>query len=39
MANNGSPEPEFDFDEARTYFRTTLRAHPRYLFLAPLARS
>jgi ATP-dependent DNA helicase RecG len=29
MAANGSPPPEFDFDAARTYFRVTLRAHPR----------
>jgi ATP-dependent DNA helicase RecG len=36
MANNGSPEPEFDFDEGRTYFRTTLRVHPRYRILSAL---
>ena len=34
MKNNGSPDPEFDFDDARTYFRTTLRVHPQYLFLS-----
>ena len=30
MAENGSPEPQFDFDGGRTYFRVTLPAHPRY---------
>ena len=30
MQDNGSPRPEFDFDENRTYFRTTLPAHPEY---------
>ena len=30
MAENGSPEPLFDYDEGRTYFRVTLPAHPRY---------
>ena len=30
MAENGSPEPQFDYDEDRTYFRVTLPAHPRY---------
>ena len=30
MAENGSPEPQFDFDVGRTYFRVTLPAHPRY---------
>jgi len=30
MAENGSPDPEFDFDEGRTYFRVVLPAHPRY---------
>ena len=28
MEANGSPPPEFDFDEDRTYFQVTLRAHP-----------
>ena len=30
MAENGSPEPQFDFDEGRTYFRVTLPAHPTH---------
>jgi ATP-dependent DNA helicase RecG len=30
MQQNGSPPPAFDFDEARSYFRTTLPAHPEY---------
>lgn len=30
MAENGSPEPRFDFDEHRTWFRATLPAHPEY---------
>lgn len=28
MKKNGSPPPEFTFDEERTYFRATLPAHP-----------
>jgi ATP-dependent DNA helicase RecG len=39
MRNNGSPEPEFDFDEARTYFRTTLRPHPSYRVLEALGEA
>ena len=30
MEENGSPDPQFDYDESRTYFRVTLPAHPRY---------
>jgi ATP-dependent DNA helicase RecG len=30
MAQNGSPPPRFDFDEARSYFRVTLPVHPEY---------
>ena len=30
MLQNGSPVPRFDFDEARSYFRVTLPAHPEY---------
>ncbi len=33
MKENGSPEPVFDFDDARTYFRVTLPAHPGYVVL------
>jgi ATP-dependent DNA helicase RecG len=31
MQENGSPQPRFDFDEARSYFRVTLPAHPEYI--------
>lgn len=31
MQTNGSPLPQFDFDEMRTYFRATLPAHPEYV--------
>jgi ATP-dependent DNA helicase RecG len=30
MMENGSPEPIFDFDDARTYYRTILRIHPKH---------
>lgn len=33
MKENGSPEPIFDFDDTRTYFRVTLPAHPGYVVL------
>jgi ATP-dependent DNA helicase RecG len=36
MGENGSPEPIFDFDDARTYFRVTLPVHPRYRLLHAL---
>lgn len=36
MRDNGSLDPEFDFDEGRTYFRTTLPAHPEYIAIATL---
>jgi ATP-dependent DNA helicase RecG len=36
MKQNGSPEPRFDFDEERTYFRVTLSAHPEYLAISAL---
>lgn len=36
MRANGSPAPIFDFDEARTYFRVTLPAHPGYVVLHAL---
>ncbi len=36
MAENGSPEPEFDFDRGRSYFRVTLPAHPEYVGIAAL---
>jgi len=36
MRANGSPPPEFDFDEARSYFRVTLPAHPEYVVLDAL---
>jgi ATP-dependent DNA helicase RecG len=33
MLENGSPVPTFDFDEARSYFRVVLPAHPEYVAL------
>ena len=33
MAENGSPEPRFDFDAGRTYFTVMLPAHPRHMAL------
>lgn len=30
LKENGSPPPEFDFDESRSYFRTTVYAHREY---------
>ena len=39
MKENGSPDPTFDFDEGRTYFRVVLPAHPRYRALHALRES
>ena len=37
MQENGSPAPQFDFDdESRAYFRVTLPAHPEYVVLHAL---
>ncbi|MGC8492346.1 MAG: ATP-binding protein [Syntrophobacteraceae bacterium] len=36
MQENGSPPPRFDFDEARSYFRVTLPAHPEYIAVLAL---
>ena len=36
MEANGSPAPEFDFDEQRTVFQATLPAHPEYAALSAL---
>lgn len=36
MEANGSPPPEFNFDDARTFFQVTLRAHPEYVALSAL---
>ena len=36
MSESGSPEPRFDFDPGRTYFRVVLPAHPRYRVLHAL---
>ena len=36
MAANGSPVPQFEFDEQRTYFQATLPAHPEYGALSAL---
>lgn len=39
MQENGSPAPNFEFDEARTYFRVVLPAHPRYIVVHALRES
>ncbi len=39
MMENGSPDPKFDFDPGRTYFRVTLPVHPRYRVLHALRES
>lgn len=39
MTENGSPDPTFDFDEARTYFRVVLPAHPQYIVIHALRES
>ena len=36
MQANGSPAPQFDFDEQRTFFEATLPAHPEYAALTTL---
>lgn len=36
MQENGSPEPKFDFDDDRTYFRVTLPANPEYVAISAL---
>jgi ATP-dependent DNA helicase RecG len=36
MQENGSPQPSFDFDVSRTYFRVTLPAHPEYIVVHAL---
>jgi len=39
MNENGSPEPIFEFDESRTYFRVILPAHPQYIVIHALRES
>ena len=39
MSENGSPEPRFDFDEGRTYFRAILPVHPRCRVIHALRES
>lgn len=36
MQQNGSPAPKFDFDDAKSYFRVTLPAHPEYAAVSAL---
>jgi ATP-dependent DNA helicase RecG len=36
MEQNGSPQPRFDFDPTRTFFRVTLPAHPEYVAISAL---
>jgi len=39
MTQNGSPNPIFDFDDARSYFRVTLPAHPKYQIVHSIRES
>lgn len=39
MSENGSPEPKFEFDSERTYFRVILPAHPQYVVIHTLRNS
>lgn len=39
MKENGSPAPVFEFDEARSYFRVILPAHPQYIVIHALRES
>lgn len=39
MIENGSPAPEFEFDEEKSFFRVTLPAHPQYVVLNSLRES
>ena len=39
MSESGSPDPRFDFDEGRTYFRVILPVHPRYRVIHALRES
>lgn len=39
MKENGSPEPKFEFDTGRTYFRVILPAHPQYVVIHALRNS
>lgn len=36
LKENGSPPPRFDFDEFRSYFRTTIYAHSEYAAIVSL---
>ena len=36
MERNGSPPPEFEFDEGRTFFQVTLRAHPIHVAVSAM---
>lgn len=39
MDENGSPEPVFEFDEERSFFRVILPAHPQYIIIQALRES
>lgn len=39
MRDGGSPEPRFDFDAGRTYFRVILPVHPRHRVIHALRES
>jgi len=39
MKENGSPEPKFEFDKEKTYFRVILPAHPQYVVIHSIRNS
>lgn len=39
MSESGSPEPQFDFDDGRSYFRVVLPAHPTFRAIHALRES
>lgn len=39
MSENGSPDPIFEFDDLRSYFRVILPAHPQYIVIHALRES
>jgi ATP-dependent DNA helicase RecG len=39
MRENGSPEPKFEFDFEKTYFRVILPAHPQYVVIHAIRNS
>ncbi|MBH8566169.1 putative DNA binding domain-containing protein [Nostoc sp. CENA67] len=39
MRENGSPDPSFNFDDARSYFQVILPAHPQYVVIHAIRES